>query len=1520
MQDTRRLLFIPLTLLSAVTLAAQNPTTINLAATTSPTAAQPGVTVVTLTASGFPTGSITASGVNVTLQAATGSTGPALTANVTGFSSLPGAGGRITFQVAGSNVTTPTPYLVSVSGKTSTGNSFASGKPSALTINPGASIISLAPNNGVIGKSVTVAITGQYTNYVQGSTKANFGAGISVGGAAEGAAGPVTVTSPTTATAQITIDPAAATGMQTVTIATGAQQATLTNGFTVNGPPGINSLNPSSALQGQANVPVVISGLYTHFAAGTTQVSFGAGITVASVIVANTTTLTANINVASNAATGPYTVTVTTGGETASLANGFTVQAGPPVITLTAPTNLSFLNISPTTVNGTVSDPTATVVINSIPAPVANGAFSIQLPLAEGPNLIVATATSGATGLVSTTSIQVTLDTTPPHVTITSPANQFVTTASSISVAGSVNDIVVGTVNAQQAQVTVNGTAAQVANRSFLASNIPLNLGTNSIQAVAVDQAGNEATTQITVTRQAPAAQPQIQLISGNNQTGVIGTVLPAPLIVGLTDANGNPVANQYVIFKVIQDNGMVAAAAGTPASSVVATTNAQGQAQVQWTLGQRAGAGSDSLEAYAVGFNGTAVFTATSNLGVAGKIVIDSGNNQIGAIGQSLPLPLIGVVVDSGNNRLPNVPVTFTVQHGGGGLIGTAGTNFTLGQNTFGMPTLTVSTDSNGRAGASLILGYQEGNANNIVTADFSGDQGVPAVFAASGRAAGAAASTTITGVVLDNTSVPIPGVTIRAVLTNLLNSNSGSINAAATVQTNAQGQFAITQAPVGFVKLLVDGSTATVQGNYPTLDYDMVTIAGQNNTLGQPIYLLPLNPANQLCVTATTGGGTLTIPEAPGFSLTFGPGQVTFPGGSQTGCVSVTVVHPDRVPMQPGFGQQPRFIVTIQPSGALFNPPAPITLPNVDGLQPREVTEMYSFDHDIGSFVAIGTGTVSDDGQVIRSSQGVGVLKAGWHCGGDPTSTGAAADCPVCFFCAGSLAICQPQGNGTACGNGGTCQFQQGCVCPPGQVFNPSTGSCVNNAPCPPGFTLNNGQCCQGATCNPPCSPGLTFNATTGTCVNKGPCPSGYTLNGTQCCPPTGTCFQPTCPPGEVFDPATGTCVNGCGNCSSNNPCIDASCGTNNQCVFTPNQLCQSPCNGATSGSCSVGGITGMCDASGNCNLCGSLGTGSSCTCGNGATGTCNSSGQCGGCPSIAFQLSQIGPTVISSDGLYSEDTTIQVTAVDGTTGQVLTGFNGTVTIAEDGTAIYSQNGGTLPASVTISFDGTGTFVAKSLAGPKLPIGPSGGSKPDPAIITVTNYPIYGPELSIEQWISNSQIDPRSSGEVFDWVQARAKDIFAAATGDLLAVLSRASSYSTAPLSGEYGETPVSHSSTSQIMINPYFNEMRVNTSGGTVCNNTRSQIFTNTFIHESRHAYQLYLSTLTNNDKDQDYLVNNVLIAPLDVIVDSTSGRTVCNTNTNTTETRSYKGDSVPDSLDSPDFSSYAFEEDAYTFAEN
>jgi len=111
-------------------------------------------------------------------------------------------------------------------------NSATATAPFALTINP-ALTISITPNSGNAGLSLQIAITGTNTNFVQGVTQASFGPGISVGGAADGGFGPVTVTDATDATAEIAISATAATGSQTVTVTTGAEQASLVNGFTI---------------------------------------------------------------------------------------------------------------------------------------------------------------------------------------------------------------------------------------------------------------------------------------------------------------------------------------------------------------------------------------------------------------------------------------------------------------------------------------------------------------------------------------------------------------------------------------------------------------------------------------------------------------------------------------------------------------------------------------------------------------------------------------------------------------------------------------------------------------------------------------------------------------------------------------------------------------------------------------------------------------------------------------------------------------------------------------------------------------------------------------------------------------------------------------------------------------------------------------------------------------------------------------------------------------------------------------
>ena len=85
---------------------------------------------------------------------------------------------------------------------------------------PAKANVGLSPASGHQGDTVIVQITGTDANFVQDNTQASFGPGISVGGAAEGQFGPVTVISPTLARASVVISPSARAGQVTATVFT----------------------------------------------------------------------------------------------------------------------------------------------------------------------------------------------------------------------------------------------------------------------------------------------------------------------------------------------------------------------------------------------------------------------------------------------------------------------------------------------------------------------------------------------------------------------------------------------------------------------------------------------------------------------------------------------------------------------------------------------------------------------------------------------------------------------------------------------------------------------------------------------------------------------------------------------------------------------------------------------------------------------------------------------------------------------------------------------------------------------------------------------------------------------------------------------------------------------------------------------------------------------------------------------------------------------------------------------------
>jgi glucodextranase-like protein/carboxypeptidase family protein/uncharacterized protein DUF6973 len=670
-----------------------------------------------------------------------------------------------------------------------------------------------------------------------------------------------------------------------------------------------------------------------------------------------------------------------------------------PVVAITSPEDLATVAATTVTVTGTVNSASLAVKVNGLTAAVSGTTFTAQdVPLTEGGNLVTAVA-AGADGRTGTDTIHIVRDLTPPRLSIDLPRDGSTVQEDTVTVVGLVNDIVPGTVNASEATVTVNGRAAVVANRSFMVQGVPLAAGDNTLTAVAVDESGNSGTASIVV-RRATAAARRIEIVSGNGQQAVIGTQLPQPLVVVVRESNGAPVSNQPVVFEVRGGNGTVDGGV----RQLMMRSDGSGRAAAHLTLGTRAGVGSQAVEASVAGFGEPAVFVASALSGAPAHIVVDAGDQQWGIAGQELPRPLVAAVTDAGHNRLADVPVRFHVVLGGG-------------RFPIGLGEMLLSTDSDGRAIVSWVLGAEEGTANNVVVARIADQPNGPlASFTASGFTAGPPADTAIRGVVLDNQNEPVPGVTLRILDTPLI------------AHTDAAGTFVIRGLPVGTVRLVVDGSTAERPGSWPDLEFVVTTISGREVEMNGPIFLLPLDLANGLQVDETHGG-TITLPDLPGFALEIAPGTVTFPGGSKSGFVSVTAVHSDRVPMVPNFGQQPRLIVTIQPAGARFDPPARLTLPNVEGLSAGEVTEMYSFDHDLGHFVSIGPATVSADGALIVANPGVGIVKAGWHCGGNAASSGTTHRCEDCRKCENDCCVPDPAKNNTSCDDKNKCTVNDKC-----------------------------------------------------------------------------------------------------------------------------------------------------------------------------------------------------------------------------------------------------------------------------------------------------------------------------------------------------------------------------------------------------------------------------------------------------------------------------------------------------------
>lgn len=249
-------------------------------------------------------------------------------------------------------------------------------------------------------------------------------------------------------------------------------------------------------------------------------------------------------------------------------------------------------------------------------------------------------------------------------------------------------------------------------------------VGNWTVQAAATGLAGSPAT--FTATAVAGAAY-RMELLSGNNQTATVGSGLPLPLVIKVTDSGVNPVTGHPVTFQV----------SGGDASftqSMPILTGSDGQASANLQLGDAAGTIYLTIRS-SVSIGGVLSAQATASPGAASTISANPGLPLTAVVKNYLSMPLSVRVTDSKGNGISGYSVGFafsTVPSGSAGQL---------------IETTSATTDSSGQASTRVLLGDKTGIY--AVQASAPGLTGHPISFnltALSGTADGSNSDFTIT------------------------------------------------------------------------------------------------------------------------------------------------------------------------------------------------------------------------------------------------------------------------------------------------------------------------------------------------------------------------------------------------------------------------------------------------------------------------------------------------------------------------------------------------------------------------------------------------------------------------------------------------------------------------------------------------------------------------------------------------------------------------------------------------------
>jgi RHS repeat-associated protein len=222
-------------------------------------------------------------------------------------------------------------------------------------------------------------------------------------------------------------------------------------------------------------------------------------------------------------------------------------------------------------------------------------------------------------------------------------------------------------------------------------------------------------------------------------------------------------------------------------------------------------------------------------------------------------------------------------------------------------------------------------------------------------------------------------------------------------TAMTDAAGSFLLSGVTAGTNRpLMIDGRTASSPNRtYPVIIEPANIVAGQANVNPYTFYLPPID--TQYEVEVVPGQNTVASnPRLPGLQMTIPVGaNLRNRDGSPVARVSITPLAIDRTPAPLPANVKTALVFTSQPGGAISDIPMPVVYPNLLGISPGTLVNLYAFNHDTVQWYIYGTGRVSPDGRTISpeidpsTGRQYGLRDFSWHFpsggpGGDPGGGG--------------------------------------------------------------------------------------------------------------------------------------------------------------------------------------------------------------------------------------------------------------------------------------------------------------------------------------------------------------------------------------------------------------------------------------------------------------------------------------------------------------------------------------------------